>query len=163
MTLTIRRFRPGDLGDVLSLHRICLAQVGLRPGDGVWYDDDLSRIETVYLTDRGEFLVGETEGRLIAMGALRRAGDDVAEMTRMRVHPDYQGRGYATRMLAELETRAVELGYRRLCGDTTLNQAVAIELYTRHGWRETGRKAVGALTVVYFEKRLPQHGSVTAG
>jgi hypothetical protein len=66
-------------------------------------------------------------------------------------------------MLAELEARAVELGYRRLCGDTTLNQAVAIELYTRHGWRETHRKTVGALTVIFFEKQLPRLGSVAAG
>jgi N-acetylglutamate synthase and related acetyltransferases len=150
----IRRYRAGDLESVMTLHRICLEQVGLRPGDGVWYDDDLPRIEQVYLADRGEFLMGESDERVVAMGGLRRVDDDVAEMTRMRVHPDCQGRGYGTRMLAALEARAVELGYGRVRGDTTLNQPAAIALYKGHGWYELDRKTVGALTVVYGEKVL---------
>ena len=38
--------------------------------------------------------------------------------------------------------------------DTTSNQVAAIALYRRHGWLETGRRRIGGLTVVYFEKEL---------
>lgn len=150
----IRRYRWSDLEAVGTLHHICLAQVGLAPGDGVYYDDDFPRIHEIYLAAGGEFLVGEIGGRVVAMGGLRRVDATTAEVCRLRVHPEFQRRGLGTRMLRALEARAVELGYRRLCGDTTLNQRAALVLYQRAGWRETGRKQVGHLTVVYGEKEL---------
>lgn len=158
MTLAIRRYRWTDLEAVWALHRICLAQVGLASGDGVYYDDDLPRIHEIYLADRGEFLVGEVmvgrAPRVVAMGGLRRVDAEVAEMCRLRVHPEFQRRGYGERMLRALEARAVDLGYRVVRGDTTLNQRAAMALYAKYGWRETRRENVGGLTVVYGEKSL---------
>ncbi|GAA3085659.1 GNAT family N-acetyltransferase [Streptosporangium carneum] len=151
--MRIRRYRWSDLESVWALHQICLAQVGLAPGDGVYYEDDFPRINEVYLADRGEFLVGELPGgRVVAMGGLRRVDQESAEMCRIRVHPEFQRRGFGGRMVAELERRAAELGYLRLCGDTTLNQPAAIELYRRHGWCETRREERGEHIVIYMEK-----------
>ncbi|MFC4062525.1 GNAT family N-acetyltransferase [Planomonospora corallina] len=150
----IRRYRWSDLEAVCALHQICLAQVGLAPGDGVWYDDDFPKINEVYLADRGEFLVGEAGGRVVSMGGLRRVDDETAEMCRLRVHPEHQRRGYGARMVAALEGRAVELGYTRLRGDTTLNQPAAIELYRKYGWREIRREERGGCVVLYGEKDL---------
>ncbi|GGS97306.1 GNAT family N-acetyltransferase [Planobispora rosea] len=150
----IRRYRWSDLESVWALHRICLAQVGLAPGDGVWYDDDFPRINEIYLADRGEFLVGEVSGRVVAMGGIRRVDDETAEMCRLRVHPEFQRRGYGARVVSVLEIRALELGYRRLRGDTTLNQHAAIELYRKYGWREIRREERGGCVVVYGEKEL---------
>jgi len=153
--LRIRRYRWSDLDAVWSLHQIGLAQVGVVPGDGVYYDDDFPRITEIYLAAGGEFLVGEVPGAgLIAMGGLRRIDDDTAEMCRLRVHPDYQRRGYGTRMTRELEARARRLGYTTLCGDTTLRQVAALELYRKSGWREVRREVRGDNVVVYIEKQL---------
>ncbi|MEV7011319.1 GNAT family N-acetyltransferase [Streptosporangium sp. NPDC051022] len=153
--MRIRRYRRSDLESVRALHRICLAQVGLTPGDGVYYEDDFPRIGEIYLADRGEFLVGEIpSGRIVAMGGLRRVDSGTVELCRMRVHPDFQRRGLGDRMLAELERRAVELGYPSLCGDTTLNQPAAMELYRKYGWRETHRERRGEHTVIYMEKKI---------
>jgi ribosomal protein S18 acetylase RimI-like enzyme len=159
MTLTIRRYRWSDLETVWALHRICLAQVGLAVGDGVYYEDDFPRIHEIYLADRGEFLVGETaqaEGtaRVVAMAGLRRIDDRAAEMCRLRVHPEFQRRGYGARMLRAIEERAMALGYPVVRGDTTLNQVAAIALYRKFGWREVSRAEVGGLTVIYGEKNL---------
>ncbi|WP_019630267.1 GNAT family N-acetyltransferase [Actinomadura atramentaria] len=71
--LRVRRYRPADHATVLRLHREGLAQVGLRPGDGVYYDHDFFRMEEIYLSNDGEFLVGEAGGAIVAMGGLRRA------------------------------------------------------------------------------------------
>ncbi|GAA3118243.1 GNAT family N-acetyltransferase [Planomonospora alba] len=152
--LRIRRYRWSDLEAVCALHQICLAQVGLAPGDGVWYDDDFPRINEIYLADRGEFLVGEVSGRVVSMAGLRRVDDETAEMCRLRVHPEFQRRGYGARMVSALEARAVELGYTRLRGDTTLNQPAAIELYRKYGWREIRREERGGCVVLYGEKDL---------
>ncbi|MDF5758753.1 GNAT family N-acetyltransferase [Spongiactinospora sp. TRM90649] len=158
MTLLIRRYRGSDLDAVCSLHRLCLAQVGLTSGDGVYYEDDFPHIEELYLAGRGEFLVGELlqddRRRVVAMGALRRVDDRVAEMCRLRVHPETQRRGYGERVVAVLEHRAAELGYATVRCDTTLNQRAAMALYAKRGWQEIARTEVGALVVVYFQKPL---------
>jgi ribosomal protein S18 acetylase RimI-like enzyme len=171
--LRLRRYRPGDHASVLRLHREGLAQVGLRPGDGVYYDHDFFRMEEIYLTNDGEFLVGEADGAIVAMGGLRRADLvpggrarafgaavlgapelDAVEMVRLRVRPDHQGRGYGTALVRMLEERAAELGYRVLRADTTSRQTTALALYHRFGWRETRRERIGGLVNVYLEKRL---------
>ncbi|PRX96228.1 GNAT family N-acetyltransferase [Allonocardiopsis opalescens] len=155
-TMTIRRYRPGDAAAVLDLHRTALRAVGLRPGDGVYYDHDLvgGGVDAVYLRADGEFLVGECQGRIVAMVGLRRVDADTAEVVRLRVHPAWQRRGLGRRMLRAVERRAAELGYRTLRGDTTLVQSAALRLYLASGWRETARRRVGELTVVEGEKRL---------
>ncbi|WP_157252653.1 GNAT family N-acetyltransferase [Nonomuraea typhae] len=154
MKLKIRRYRWSDLDTILALHRVCLAEVGLVPGDGVYYDDDFPRIQEIYLACGGDFLVGEVDGRVVAMGGLRPIDAGAAEMCRLRVHPDYQRRGFGRTMVKTLEARAVELGFHSVRGDTTLNQQAALKLYLGLGWREVARREVGALTVVYIEKRL---------
>jgi len=152
--LRIRRYAPEDSATVFALHQECLAQVGLRPGDGVYYDDDFAHVEEIYLRAGGEFVVGEVRGEIAAIGGLRRVNDVVGEMVRLRVSPDLQGRGYGAAIVAVLEERAIELGYRVLHADTTVKQPVAMELYRSSGWREINRKVTGATVTVYFEKRL---------
>ncbi|OLT13744.1 GNAT family N-acetyltransferase [Actinomadura sp. CNU-125] len=171
--LRLRRYRPTDHGVVLALHREGLAQVGLRPGDGVYYDHDFFRMEDIYLRNDGEFLVGEIEGSLVAMGGLRRADLvpggharafggfslgtgrlDAVEMVRLRVLPPLQRRGYGAAMVTALERRAAELGYRILRADTTELQEPALALYRRFGWTETRRETIGGIVNIYIEKPL---------
>jgi ribosomal protein S18 acetylase RimI-like enzyme len=153
--LKIRQYRWSDLDAVWTLHQIGLAQVGLLPGDGVYYDDDFPRISEVYLADRGDFLIGEVVGfGIVAMGGLRRVDDQTAEMCRLRVHPEHQRRGYGAQIMEALEQRAGHLGYSLLRGDTTLQQVAALELYRKSGWRELRREVRGDTVVLYGEKRL---------
>ncbi|GAA4558116.1 GNAT family N-acetyltransferase [Planotetraspora kaengkrachanensis] len=153
--LKIRQYRWSDLDAVWTLHQIGLAQVGLLPGDGVYYDDDFPRISEVYLADRGDFLIGEVVGSgIVAMGGLRRVDEQTAEMCRLRVHPAHQRRGYGGQIMAALEQRAGQLGYSLLRGDTTLQQVAAVELYRKSGWRELRREVRGNAVVLYGEKRL---------
>jgi GNAT superfamily N-acetyltransferase len=152
--LRIRRYAPADNPMVFALHQECLAQVGLRPGDGVYYDDDFAGVEETYLRAGGEFVVGEVRGEIAAIGGLRRVNDVIVEMVRLRVSPAHQGQGYGAAIVAVLEERAMELGYRILHADTTVKQPVAMELFRSSGWHEINRKVTGATVTVYFEKRL---------
>jgi ribosomal protein S18 acetylase RimI-like enzyme len=151
-TLHIRRYQARDHDQVWELHNVALWQVGAHAGNGAW-DDDLHRVEEVYLNE-GEFLVGEVDGRIVAMGALRRTGEDSAEIKRMRVHPDYQRRGYGQQILSALEERARELGYRRLHLDTAVLQTAAQGLYLRNGYHEVGRTVLAGFDAILYEKVL---------
>jgi GNAT superfamily N-acetyltransferase len=159
---TLRRYTPADQEAVEHLHVFAIQQTGAYLGRGPW-DDDVYAIEEVYLKNQGEFLIGECDGVFVAMGALKRTSPERAEIKRMRVHPEYQGRGYGQLILDELETRARTLGYRALHLDTGVIQVPAQRLYEKNGYREVGRdkfkQEIGKgeyqlLEVILYEKQL---------
>jgi ribosomal protein S18 acetylase RimI-like enzyme len=154
--IVLRRYEPRDFEQANALHVRALVAVGAYLGEGLW-DDDLRRIEEIYLRDRGEFLVGDDPldpTRIVAMGALRKTTATRAEVKRMRVHADYQGRGYGRQILAALEARANELGYTTLHLDTSTVQAAARRLYEGAGYREVRRGVIRGLEIIYYEKHL---------
>ena len=159
---TLRRYTSADQEAVERLHVSAIQQTGAYLGRGPW-DDDVYTIEEAYLKNGGEFLIGEFAGLFVAMGALKRTGPERAEIKRMRVSPEYQGRGYGQLILKELEARARALGYRTLHLDTSILQLPAQKLYEKNGFREVGRdtyqQEVGKdiyqqLEVILYEKSL---------
>ena len=150
---TLRRYTSADREAVEQLHVHAIQQAGAYLGRGPW-DDDIYAIEETYLNNHGEFLIGEWDGIFVAMGALRRTNVERAEIKRMRVHPDYQGRGIGQIILSELETRARTLGYKTLHLDTSVVQFAAQRLYEKNGFREVGRKTYHNLEVILYEKAL---------
>ena len=150
---TLRRYQPSDMETVQHLHVYAIQQTGAYLGRGSW-DDDVYNIETVYLDNYGEFLIGELDGIFVAMGALRRSSAERAEIKRMRVHPDYQGRGFGQLILDELIARALVIGYKTLHLDTSILQVAAQKLYEKNGFREVGRDNYSGLEVILYEKQL---------
>lgn len=151
--LTLRRYTSADQEAVEYLHVYVIQQTGAYLGRGPW-DNDIYAIEEAYLKNQGEFLIGECDGLIVAMGALRRTSLERAEIKRMRVHPDYQGRGYGQLILNELEARARALGYQVLHLDTSILQVPAQRLYEKNGFREVGRATYQQLEVILYEKQL---------
>lgn len=91
-------------------------------------------------------------GRLV--GAIRlRASGSVIELGRLIVAPDRQGEGIGTRLLLHAET--VHRGVRELRLFTGEHSTANLRLYTRHGYRETGRTSAGAYQLVHLAKSLP--------
>jgi len=150
---TLRRYTPADREVVEHLHVYAMQQTGAYLGRGPW-DDDVYAIEETYLNNQGEFLIGEWDGIFVAMGALRRTTSERAEIKRMRVHPDYQGRGFGQIILTELEARARALGYRTLHLDTGVVQVPAQKLYEKNGYLRVGTDRFGDVAVILYEKQL---------
>ena len=150
---TLRRYKPTDLQTVEYLHVYAIQQAGAYLGRGPW-DDDVYAIEEAYLNNQGEFLIGEWDGIFVAMGALHRTSAERAEIKRMRVYPNYQGRGFGQLILNELETRARTMGYKMLHLDTSIVQVPAQKLYEKNGFREVGRAMYQNLEVILYEKQL---------
>jgi GNAT superfamily N-acetyltransferase len=143
--LTIRRYQPGDAERLRALHEAAMRDADAYDPDVP--DDDLDAIEATYFDSGGEFLVGTVGGDVVAMGALRPAADrtappfdtlrdPAAEVTRMRVDPDHQRQGFGRRLLAALEDRAREMGYRDLFLDTQAHQQAARCLYESSGFEQ---------------------------
>jgi GNAT superfamily N-acetyltransferase len=115
---------------------------------------DLVAIEQVYLRDGGEFLVGFINERLVAMGGFKRLAGTSAELRRMRIERELQGRGCGTQLLRELERLAFQSGIRTLCLDTARRRPLTLEFYRKHGYQETGRGFYGEVETVQFSKTL---------
>ena len=149
--LHIRRYQPTDYEAVWRLHTVALHATGACAGHGPW-DDDLHKIEAVYLDKGGEFLVGVYHGQIVAMGTLKKTSPERAEIKRMRVSPAFQHRGFGQAILAALERRAVELGCAELHLDTTVQQKAAQELYIKNGYRKVRRARMGRFECIFYEK-----------
>ncbi len=156
---TLRRYVPADQQAVEHLHVLAIKQTGAYLGRGPW-DDDIYAVEDTYLRNGGEFLIGECDGQMVAMGALKRTSAERAEIKRMRVAPEHQGRGYGQQILDALEARARTLGYRTLHLDTSVLQIAAQRLYEKNRYREVGRDFYHSrdtnqpLEVIFYEKQL---------
>ena len=76
---------------------------------------------------------GET---LMGIGALKRLGDDTAELKSMRILPEFLGKGVARAILSELVTLARAEGLSRLSLETGTSEEFrpAIALYTKNGF-----------------------------
>lgn len=151
--LAIRRYESRDRRAVIDLHYAALTAAGAHFDEGRW-DDDIKDIESEYIRNSGEFLVGEYGGRIVAMGGLQRTDPETAKVRRMRTDPDFQKRGFGTTILKRLEDRAQELEITRLFLDTSIQLPQALDFYPRHGYRRTHEEGSGNEKLIYFEKLL---------
>lgn len=147
------RYRPEYQAPMLKLHRSAIE--GFVLGMSQQQDEaDLLSIEDVYLRCGGEFLLGFVDESLIAMGGFKRLSGDLAELRRMRIARDFQGQGYGTVLLRELERRAFDLGIRTIHLDSAQRRPLTLQFYRKQGYQETGCGFYGAVETVQFRKTL---------
>jgi putative acetyltransferase len=88
--------------------------------------------------DATTVFVARDNGRAVAIGALRRDRDGIAEVKRMYTRPDYQGQGIGGRILAEVEALARRENFRRLVLETGDRHPAAWRVYERGGFTRCG-------------------------
>lgn len=147
--LDVRRFEAGDGPAVRDLHERALRDAGDFVEDTP--EPDLQDVPGHYLDGEGEgdgtgeFLVGERADEIVAMVAYHPASEwiladrfsfdvETAELTRMRVDPDQQRRGFGERIYTELERRARDAGYDQLVLDVSEDNESARRFYEDQGF-----------------------------
>ena len=84
--------------------------------------------------DGGVFAVAYDAETPIACGALRPITETEVELKRMYVVDSHRGRGVSRQVLMFLETKARQLGFRKLMLETGDQQEAALGLYTKAGY-----------------------------
>lgn len=104
----------------------------------------------------GVFLLARHQGQVVACGAVRTLDDGLAELKRMFVVPAARRKGFARRLLEELETVARELDVRVLRLETGIHQPESVALYEGAGYRPTAPygEYIGNTYSLCFEKHL---------
>jgi ribosomal protein S18 acetylase RimI-like enzyme len=151
--VTLRRYRAEDQEAVFSLHVL-----GLKT-EGVYVDSDelnydVRNIDSAYLQNGGDFIVGERNGEIVCIGALKKLSETDAEIRRMRVSPNFQRRGLGQAILDILEIQAIDLGYKVLQLETTARQVPALSLYKKNGFVEVRREMIFGFESIFFVKQL---------
>lgn len=145
----VRAFDPADRDRVATIRREALHSAGVAFGDEL-DPVTVDRLRTEYLDADGAFLVGTLDGTVVATAAVRPAGefeeavfdgvdDATAEVKWMHVDPDYHRRGFASAMLAELESLAIDRGFDTFVLHTSAEQTAAQRFYERHGFELVAR------------------------
>ena len=73
--------------------------------------------------------------KAIGGGAIRRYDDETAELKRIFVRPEYQGRGVGTKLVSLLLEWAEELGYQRIILETGELLAESCAVYQKLGFQ----------------------------
>ncbi len=149
----IRRYISKDHDEVMFLHEITMKHVGAYKGIGSW-DNDLEDINRNYIFNNGEFLVGLLNDKIIAMGALKHIDNTTAEVKRMRVHPNHQGKGLGKQILHELVCIAKNMNYVSLILETSTVQVNAHYLYKSFGFNEYNKELIDGYYCTWYKLLL---------
>jgi putative acetyltransferase len=119
------------------------------------FDDELKMLRQMYAAPEGGIILCREEEAYIACVAVRKISGDIAELKRMFVQPQYQGRGIGKILLEKSLALARQCGYKKIRLDTLNYMHPAIELYKTHGFYEIPAYYHNPIaTAVYFEKEL---------
>lgn len=148
--ITIKRTNSDD-PDFKSLVRLLDAELAIADGEDHAFYSQFNKIDKIKYV-----VMGYKNGVPAGCGAIKELGINTMEVKRMFVSPDKRNKGFATRILTELEKWARELSCTKCILETGKRQPDAIGLYKKNGYKSIPNygQYVGVENSVCFEKEL---------
>ena len=118
---------------------------------------DIVNIEDIYLR-HGSFWCLFRGEELIGMVAVRCFENDnsVAELKRLYVLPDYQGKGYGGMLFKHALDYAKKQGFKTVRADTRQDRAASLHLISKHRFRQIERYNNNAFAELFYELDLTE-------
>jgi len=103
-----------------------------------------------------DVVVAYEDGNPVGCGAIKEYATNIMEIKRMYTLPGNRGQGIGSKVLAELERWARELGYEKCILETGKRQPEAIGLYKKSGYEEIPNygQYTGVENSICFEKEI---------
>ena len=125
--------------------------LAIRDGDEHWFFDQFNKISML------KYVVLIYQNNIaIGCGAIKEYNENTMEVKRMFVPLEMRGKGIASIVLKELESWAIELGYKKCILETGVKQPEAISLYKKNNYLVIPNygQYSGVTSSVCFEKQL---------
>ena len=137
--------------DFIALVKNLDADLAIRDGNDHAFYHQFNKIDKIK-----HVLVAYENDKPVGCGAIRALDSISMEVKRMYTLPEVRGKGIATKILAELENWAAELGYESCILETGKKQPEAIKLYLKNGYQQIPNygQYIGIENSLCFEKRL---------
>jgi putative acetyltransferase len=137
--------------DFIKLVKLLDENLKISDGEDHAFYDQFNKIDTIK-----NAIVCYLEGQPVACGAFKPHNKEQVEVKRMFSIDSQRGKGLASKVLAELEQWAKELGYRKSVLETGKKQVAALKLYPKNGYKIIPNygQYVGIKNSVCFGKNL---------
>ena len=101
------------------------------------FDEEVANLPGNYVKPAGRLLLVSVDGKIAGCVALRAITEDICEMKRLFVRPEFQGAGVGKSLIEKLFEEARRVGYRKMRLDTyPPKMGKAVEIYKSYGFRE---------------------------
>ena len=100
------------------------------------FQKELNELPGDYSPPSGRLFLGFHDSDPAGCVALRRISEEICEMKRLFVRPQYRGLGLGRALAMKVIEDACEMGYRRMRLDTVPTMQTAIALYVSLGFKE---------------------------
>lgn len=140
-----------DHQDFKALVKMLDADLAIRDGDEHEFYHQFNSIDSLK-----NAVVCYENNTPVGCGAFKKFENNSVEIKRMYTHPEYRGKGYASAILNELETWAIENNNTKTVLETGVRQPEAIALYKKYGYRiiDNYGQYAGVENSLCFEKKL---------
>jgi putative acetyltransferase len=119
------------------------------------FETELDTIATQYSQPGGALLLAMDGGEYAGCSGIRKLDDEIAELKRMYVKPQYRGYQIGAALLQRSIEIAKQLGYKKLRLDTLASMTKAQQLYSIFGFYEIAPYRFNPLPgTMYMEKEL---------
>lgn len=151
----LRRYENNDFEQVRHLRTISRQQEWENDQGDEILNEDLQGVDHIYFENDGEFLIGELNGHIIAMGAFKKSAHEMAEIDMLWIHPHFQKQEYGKIIINELEKKAQDLGYKGLYLEFQhIQLGKERKLYRQCGFSEIIRIDQEGSDYIILEKRF---------
>lgn len=98
-------------------------------------EQDMAKVQQ-FAPPQGRLLLGEYETKIAGCACLRKIGEDVGEIKRMYVKPEFRKKGIGRSLLQAIIHEARQIGYSKIRLDTAPFAKEAQALYRSLGFQE---------------------------
>ncbi|MEO5781914.1 MAG: GNAT family N-acetyltransferase [Ginsengibacter sp.] len=121
------------------------------------FEEELSGINKMYSPPTGGIILCKSNEIFAGCIAIRKLDDNVCELKRMYVNPNFQGKSIGKNLLEKALQLAREYNYKLMRLDTLTQMLSAIHLYKQYGFYEIEPYYFNPnATAVFFEKKLKE-------
>jgi ribosomal protein S18 acetylase RimI-like enzyme len=119
------------------------------------FESELKQLPIQYNKPTGALIVAYQNEKAIGCVGVRHLENDIAELKRMFVLPEFRKLKIGHRLLEEALKSAKELGYKKIRLDTLQDMVAALALYQKNGFYEiTSYRHNPIAGAIYMEKVL---------